>query len=206
MAAVLAFLGSRLGLWLIASVLVAAFVAGLHHKVKQSGWDEREAIAVKEEKARQEAQARADARWTAALTAYRDELDAKLAEAAKKQRALEERARVLYVQLKERMPDYVTPTADARIAACGGIPVGFVRHHDAAAAGPAAGPIPPAPERGVVDADSGVALSAVSQTVADNYAKFHRCITALQAWESWYPDVRAVYERRLAPPPSDAPQ
>lgn len=65
----------------------------------------------------------------------------------------------------KEVPVYVTATADA---ACT-VPAGFVRLHDAAASGDAlAGPAgdPDAPA-------AGVALSAVAETTAANYATYH---------------------------------
>ena len=79
--------------------------------------------------------------------------------------------------ITKEVPVYVTAKADA---ACP-VPVGFVRLHDAAAQGrvpePAAGdPDAPAP---------GLVLSAVADTVADNYTTCHantEQLIALQAW------------------------
>jgi hypothetical protein len=62
--------------------------------------------------------------------------------------------------LTREVPRYVTPADDA----AGRINVGFVRLHDAAAAGVDLGPAGPADA-----APSGVALSAVARTVAGNY-------------------------------------
>ena len=67
--------------------------------------------------------------------------------------------------ITQEIPVYVTAKADA---ACT-IPAGFVRIHDAAAANAA-------PEPGAGDPDApaaGVTLSAVADTVADNYATCH---------------------------------
>ncbi|MDC6286775.1 hypothetical protein PP731_25660, partial [Ralstonia solanacearum] len=62
-------------------------------------------------------------------------------------------------------PRYVPVQADASCV----VPRGFVRLHDAAAAGAV-------PDPGAGDADaapSGIALSAVAGTVADNYTDSH---------------------------------
>lgn len=76
----------------------------------------------------------------------------------------------------KEIPRYVTPQADASCT----VPVGFVRLHDAAAAGnllnPGAG--------GADAAPSGLALSAVAGTVAGNYTNSHANagqLTELQA-------------------------
>lgn len=66
--------------------------------------------------------------------------------------------------ITKEIPVYVTAEADSRCA----VPVGFVRLHDAAAqnrpADPAGNPDAPA---------EGLALSAVAETVAGNYAACH---------------------------------
>ncbi|MDN4572673.1 hypothetical protein DBB29_03000 [Pandoraea cepalis] len=72
----------------------------------------------------------------------------------------------------QKVPVYVTKEADA---ACT-VPVGFVRLHDAAAANLQPG------DPGDADAgDSGVALSAVAETVADNYTTCHAVVAQLDA-------------------------
>lgn len=67
--------------------------------------------------------------------------------------------------LTREIPRYITAADDARAV----INTGFVRLHDAAALGLA----PPAPDPGADAAPSGVALSAVARTVADNYGACH---------------------------------
>jgi hypothetical protein len=77
----------------------------------------------------------------------------------------------------KRIPVYVTAQADNRCI----VPRGFVRLHDAAAAGTEL----PASAGSTADAPSGVALSAVARVVSGNYtacrATAERLI-ALQAW------------------------
>lgn len=80
--------------------------------------------------------------------------------------------------LIQEVPVYVTPDADARCV----VPAGFVRVHDAAAAGR---PVPD-PAGLADDAPSGLELSAVAATVAENYgdvcAANARQLSDLQAW------------------------
>lgn len=79
--------------------------------------------------------------------------------------------------ITREVPVYVTAKADT---ACP-VPLGFVRVHDAAAAGQL-------PQRSAGDLDApapGVALSTVADTVADNYTTCHETreqLIALQAW------------------------
>ena len=75
------------------------------------------------------------------------------------------------------VPVYVPVEADADCR----IPVGFVRLHDAAAAGDGL----PQPAGAADAAPAGVALSAVAETVAGNYTACHETgeqLSALQAW------------------------
>jgi cytochrome oxidase assembly protein ShyY1 len=89
-----------------------------------------------------------------------------------------DRVETVYVAGKtitKEIPVYVTPEADA---ACT-VPLGFVRIHDAAAANTA-----PEPAAGDPDAPAaGLALSAIAETVTDNYTQYHALgeqLTALQ--------------------------
>lgn len=200
MAGFLTFLAGPIGRWLVIGFITLAFLAGLLHKIKQKGWDERDAIAQKADAARDKAEQESLKRWVKRMEDYSKALDIQLAAAAEKQRALEQKARALQAQLQGSVTTYVPPATDQRIRDCGGIPVGFVRHFNASAAGgEAAAALPPAPEGGEVDRDSGVALSAVAATAAHNHGQFHRCITALKAWEEWYPSVKSIYESQLGP-------
>ncbi|MBK8916347.1 MAG: hypothetical protein IPM64_17420 [Phycisphaerales bacterium] len=48
----LAFLAGPIGRWLVIGLIVAASLTGLYHNIKQRGWDEREAVAIEEDKER----------------------------------------------------------------------------------------------------------------------------------------------------------
>jgi hypothetical protein len=95
--------------------------------------------------------------------------------------------------LKEEVPVYVTVEADRRCA----VSAGFVSLHDQAAAGV---PQVPRPAGVVLDAPSGVALSAVADTVVDNYGaalEYRDAALACRAWareqaELWRENVRAA--------------
>lgn len=77
--------------------------------------------------------------------------------------------------ITERIPVYVPFAVDRSDI----LPLGFVRIHDAAAAG-----VPPAPESpGAPNgAPSGVALPEAAGVVADNYAAFHACRAQVEGW------------------------
>ena len=98
---------------------------------------------------------------------------------------IETRAAEAQVQIRtvtrtliQEVPVYVTPDADDRCI----VPVGFVRLHDAAAAGGAV----PEPAGLADDAPSGLELSAVAAGVAENYGDVCRAnaqqLSDLQAW------------------------
>jgi len=87
------------------------------------------------------------------------------------------RIRTVTQTLIREVPVYVTPDADDRCI----VPVGFVRLHDAAAAGR---PVPE-PSGLADDAPSGLALSAAAVGIVDNYGDAHanaQQLIALQAW------------------------
>jgi len=99
-----------------------------------------------------------------------------------------DRVQTVYVAGKtitKEIPVYVTAKADA---ACT-IPAGFVRIHDAAATNRA-----PEPAAGDPDAPAaGVTLSAVAETVADNYTTCHAIreqVIGLQRWINTQPEGR----------------
>ena len=84
----------------------------------------------------------------------------------------------------EKVPVYVTAQADDRCI----VPAGFVQLHDAAAASSL-----PAASGGSVEADSGVPLSAVAETVAFNYGVAHEWEAEVKAWRRWYAEQSAAW-------------
>ena len=100
--------------------------------------------------------------------------------------------REIFITLQKEVPVYVTSLADSRCI----VPRGFVQHHDAAAAARAAPD--PGPAGGPVDADSGIALSAVAGTVAGNYAICHDAIAEVRRWREWYAEFSAQWEKLRA--------
>ena len=91
--------------------------------------------------------------------------------------------------LVKEVPVYVTPAADDRCI----LPVGFVRLHDAAASGGAAG-LPQAPG-GPLDAPSGVPLSAAISTVIANYGAAYDWRAEAMSWRQWYVVQKAEWEK-----------
>jgi len=93
-------------------------------------------------------------------------------------------------ELKE-VKKYVTAKADAGCI----ITAGFVRMHNKPLAGADAGV--PENQSGDVDAPSGVALSTVASTVADNYVECEERGRILKLWQDWYPRAKQVYDAAL---------
>jgi len=101
------------------------------------------------------------------------------------QQAAQDRVRVVTRTITKEIPVYVTPQADAGCV----VPDGFRLLHDAAAAG-----VPPAAEPAgkPADAPSGLALSAVADTVTTNYGICHETAQRLRGWQDWYAGASKV--------------
>lgn len=89
----------------------------------------------------------------------------------------------------EKVPVYVTVEADRLYP----VPVGFVRLHDAAAAGSSATLPDGAGEP--ADAPSGLAFSAVARTVVGNYGQCLEWRAQLIGWQDWYGAQKAAWDR-----------
>lgn len=84
----------------------------------------------------------------------------------------------------KEVPVYVSKAADAACV----VSAGFVRVHDAGAANL---PVPGGP-RVSDDGPSGIALSAVAETVAGNYTDCHANAEQLKAFQQWARDSRGI--------------
>jgi len=95
-----------------------------------------------------------------------------------------DRDRVIYktgATITKEVPVYVSAQADAACA----VPRGFVRLHDAAAASVLPGPA------GAADAaGSGIALSAVTAVVVDNYTTCNAVRNQLMSLQKWVRDTQ----------------
>lgn len=111
------------------------------------------------------------------------------AKAAEAQVVIREVTRTLI----EEVPVYVTPDVDARFD----VPAGFVRLHDAAAAGRA---VVPDPAGQSDDAASGLAFSAVATTVVGNYGQCLATARQLTDLQAWVEAQARLAERRDSPP------
>ncbi len=101
----------------------------------------------------------------------------------------EREAEIRYVTrtLIQEIPVHVTAEADRASP----VPLGFVRLHDAAAAG--APTVSYGPGESADDA-SGVALSAVTGVVADNYGTCLGWREQVIGWQAWYAEQRARWD------------
>lgn len=100
--------------------------------------------------------------------------------------------RTITQTLIKEVPVYVTAESDLACV----VPVGFVRLHDAAAHGAA---VPAAPG-GPVEADSGVALSAVAETIAGNYGLAYEWREEALAWRTWYARQADLWSKTIKAP------
>lgn len=87
----------------------------------------------------------------------------------------------------KEIPVYVSKAADAACV----VPAGFVRVHDASAANlpVSGGPL------GTDDGPSGIALSAVAETVAGNYTNCRANAEQLKALQKWARESHAITNR-----------
>ena len=96
-------------------------------------------------------------------------------------------AEIRYVTrtIVEKVPEYVTAEADRTCV----LPVGFVRLHDAAAAGQ--GDALPEPAGQSNDAPSGVACSAAAETIVGNYGDYSAVAAQLTDLQGWVREQQA---------------
>lgn len=169
------FLGSVFGPYVVAGAvgvlaLSGVYALGRHHGVQA----EKFAEARRQEKAR-------------LLIAKREATAEKIAAGVSADIGAEKvRVQTVIKTLIEEVPVYVTPAADAQCV----VPSGFVRLHDAAASGV------PAAAGGPVDAASGVPLSAVASTVAENYGIAYEWRAEALGWRTWYAEQKAAWDRK----------
>lgn len=179
MIAALAFLRSPVGRSLLIGLAVFALVLGLYAAGRHDGTRAEQ----RAEAARAAAAAKAVARREVRAQTITDQAAGAL---TKTRVEIQYRTRTLI----QEVPIYVTPQADRDCT----VPVGFVRLHDAAASGDPPGL--PGPAGGPVDAASGVALSAVAETVVANYGAAFDWRAEALTWRAWYAAQKAAWDRR----------
>lgn len=97
--------------------------------------------------------------------------------------------------LKEEVPVYVTVEADRRCDVSGG----FVSLHNQAAAGV---PQVPRPAGIILDAPSGVPLSAVADTMVDNYGAAYEWREAALACRAWAREQADIWHKNIKAAPT----
>lgn len=169
------FFTGPVGRWIALALAVLALLAGVHHHGVTQGRDgEKAAQARRMERAKKDV-ARREARAVQITDQSRANLDREKV-----------RIQTRTITLIKEVVRYVPPAADARCI----VPVGFVRLHDAAAGQTE---LPPA-SGGPLDAPSGVDLSAVASTVAENYGTAFQWRAEALTWRAWYRDQKAAWD------------
>lgn len=160
MVALLTFLAGPIGRWLLILTISAAAVAGAYYRVKSLGWEERDAIAQKEEKERE--------RLAAVL--------------ATKQVAVTERVVTKYItrtkEIQVKGEEVIREVEKLVPSGSCDLPGGWRVLHDAAAQGSL-------PETASGDAAAPVPAATAATTVAQNYAICRLDQERLRALQEW---------------------
>lgn len=174
------------GVLLVLATLAAVLFA-VHHKGYQSGVKAREAEHA-------EALARAEK-----LVKETSEASDRITAKAKSDLALSlAKIEDLSNQLHKETPRYVSPKADRACV----VPAGYVLLRNAAGTGSA--PVPESAGRSL-DADSGLALSAIAQNDIENGRSFQSAVEEIKAWRSWYGRQAELWEKNYGPKALEAP-
>lgn len=86
----------------------------------------------------------------------------------------------------EKVPEYVTPAADAACV----VPTGFVRAYNAAVVSEV--PTPPGKSD---EAPSGVPISTVLATDVKNLGTGHSNTAVAKDWQTWYAEQEKIYDK-----------
>lgn len=176
------FLTTPAGRVLVVLGVVAVALALTYRAGVEAGVERQVAAQARREEAARKAVAMVEKRGRA-ITAAVDQQSA----------ARKVEIRTITKTLIEKVPVYVTVEADRRVD----VPVGFVRLHDQAASGLPG--LPDAPGL-VVDAPSGVPLSAVAETVAGNYGVAYEWREEALACRVWVARQEALWRAKIQAP------
>lgn len=169
------FLKSPLGRWLVAGLSCVALLGGAYGLGHHNG--------VGSEKA---AEASRLAKATKQVAKREDTAKAISTDVAAKTEAARVEIQWRTKTLIEKVPTYVPLSADAECV----IPVGFLRLHDAAAAGL------PTPTGEPDNAPSGVSLSRVLATDVENLGVGYDYRAEVIAWRAWYAAQAKAWGKR----------
>lgn len=172
--AFLAFLLGPIGRWLIIAALVAAAVFATYAKVKQIGWDEREAVAIAEAK-------EAD-RLSAILAQKRIVVTEKIVTKYVDRVKVIEREGAEVIRYVDRLIPATTPD----------LPGGFRVLHDSSASGR----FPDSPDSVDVARAAAVPVTQAAETIAGNYLACRLNAEQLTALQEW------VHSQHILEPPT----
>lgn len=173
--AALAFLATPLGKRLLEVLAALALIAGVVGYIYHAGVShETKAVG------------RRDAAATLVIQKHEAVAGQISVQAASDTSAAREKVRTVTRTLIEKVPQYVPADADRDCV----VPRGWVRLHDAAAAGLSS------PSGGPDEAASGVPLSAVAATVVSNYGVAYDWRAEALGWRSWYVTQKAAWDRK----------
>lgn len=175
------FAKSPIGRLVLAIVFVLVALAVVYQMGRGAGVSAEKAAQAARLKVASKVAAKVAGKSAAITKDVRQQLDAKTVEIRWRTKTL-----------KEEVPVYVPYEVDRAVV----VPVGFVRMHDAAALGSA---LPGAPD-GPIEAPSGVALSAVAETVVDNYGACHVIEAEALAWRGWYVRQADLWKKNIGYP------
>ena len=175
LATIWSFAKSPLGRFLIGLMAFAAALVAIHHQGFSAG--------VAKEKASQAKRLEAAKAEIAKRTVKAEGISAEARSSLDRERV---RIQTRTITLIREVPTYVTPAADDRCI----VPIGFVRYHDAAATEAAL----PAAAGGSLDTPSGIELSAVASTVAENYGTAFQWRAEALTWRKWYADQKSAWD------------
>lgn len=148
--------------------------------------EDKRKLAIAQEEAYQRSLAGAKDANRATLAVLRVDLDRSQAETKK-----------LKEELNAKVPQYVTPKADASCT----ITVGFIRLHnlsisaDSASAAQDLGIAGSGPSD--VDTPTDLKISTVGATIAENYGECRERLDVINAWQTWYRDSKSAIDRAI---------
>jgi len=172
------FFTGPMGRWVALAAAVLALLAGVHHHGVTQGRDrEKAAQAARMERARKD------------VVRREAKADAITADVGKKSETRQAEIRWRTITTIREVPVYVRPETDRRYP----IPVGLVRVHDAAARGLDPSVVPD-PAGRPDDAPSGVAASALGETLAANYGSCLADLERFRDLQSWVDQQKAAWD------------
>lgn len=175
------FAKTPIGRFVLAAIFVVVALAAVYQLGRHAGVSAENAAQAERLESGRAVVAKVASNGAAITKDVRQQLDAKTVEIRWRTKTL-----------KEEVPVYVPYEVDRAVV----VPVGFVRMHDAAAVGAA---LPGAPD-GPVEAPSGIALSAVAETVVDNYGACHVIEAEALAWREWYARQADLWSKNIRTP------